>query len=300
MSENSELTPGEEKILSLILDGYISQTAIAKKLQRTQQAVNKTVMSLRKKGVIGKRLTQVDKQVMASPDGKSLFKFRLNGERFRIWVIASSVLYEDSREKANIILFGETTVELFRESVRIHLQPIYGKSVDGAKADSYVEFRRIVRVLESRLGIVLLKDGKQNIKRYAGEIAKLNDSLAYELIEREETFVVPDPEDGKRALLVDFSHRVPEFEAVHSERATEHMSDRAVPFFTDLLKNKPPVSSEIWRLAATNADQLSGLMRNQSSYAENIKSHVSAILELGRGVRDLRKEVRNLRKRGRK
>ncbi len=259
------LTPTEKKIIHQIKVGCVTQNQIASRLKITKQAVFHHIKNLRKKGVIGKTLTlyNTDSQGSAKKVKGDRYFWRLHGEHFRIWILDHGSKYESSRAESNLIHVGDATVELYDNSVRVHLGSFFGDTVAEVKRQSYAEFRRICRTMEARLGVYLLKSGKHNIKRYGGEIAHTNDPMAADLNDEDKKLFVPDPIDGKLALKVDRSHGLHEFEAVHPERADIHAEDYLEPFYFDLIKHRPQLLSkqdaDIQKLAFFSKEIAAGL-----------------------------------------
>jgi hypothetical protein len=164
---------------------------------------------------------------------------RLHAQAFRIAILSKTLAYEKLR-KRNIQYMDGHTVMLERNVVVVHAGPdavFRGATEDDALAVSLDYWKVFFGKLETRLGIGLLKDRKQNIVMFRGHYARENDPGAVDAA-RNDRKVQVWAHDGRLAFQHDLSRGPAEAETMHPEEAHDDMTTYR-EFVEDLLENRP-------------------------------------------------------------
>ncbi len=180
---------------------------------------------------------------------------------------------------------------LHNESVIVscnELKNFYGKTPDLAMANSMIYWNDIFIRLQDRLKVIMIKEENTCIKQFNGHFAEVDNELAKECNERKARVKIFAREDNKLWFTIDKSWNVNEAETVHPDTAQRDMQESVQPFFNDLREITGYTPQFVMK-------SLNELIEDRKYYAENLKSHVWAIKQLGTGISDLNKQVKKLK-----
>jgi hypothetical protein len=287
---NKTLTKAEEEVIRLLSEEFLTPNKIAIRRGCSKQAVSKIISNLKKKGAINAVYNKVDKtQSTCKPFKKNMI--RLHGQEFNIRILYKDQKYKKLKKKSNIIFIDGNTIRLYANSIEVYSgQSFMADDVDKATAKSFKYWNKLFARLEHDLKVILVKPRSQNIKLVNNHYSEINNGLAKDLNIKAEKIRIYGEDDGKLWFLIDNSFNLHEAETVHSEHAQEDMRGTIRPFFNELRKSKGYTPQFV--LHALNE-----LIKDREYYAKNLKSHVAAIRDLGKGIKMLKKDVNNLTKR---
>ena len=261
-----ELTKSEKEVHSLILSEYLTAKQLAIRRQCSRQAINKIMVSLKKKGYLTINNHPVDK----SHSTMSTKSIRLHAQEWNIKILFKDERYQESREKSNVRIIDGNTVRLYKESLEIYGKMFYNKTANLVTMDSFQYWNRFFVRLESELNIIILKKGYQNINlAHCGHYAEIDNGLARMLNNNKEWVKITATEDGKVWFTFDNSLKFNEAEAVHSQTSKHDMQEVLEPFFNDLRDNRPFLPS-----------QMMGYMKELAAAQINTQTQLSMILKL--------------------
>lgn len=295
------------------ISNFLTISDIAKHRKTSRQAVYKVISKLKQSGLIIKSgmawgLTEKGKKGLHSFMGFTN-KLRQHNIAIKIKILESKRNWD---KKRNILMqlpyfnkrvelknnhydlfnFGKVRIKTTSKSIIFHLPTIYDNNVDNAVLQAMdIIFDTIPRV-EDRFKIKLIKDQKLNITFISQEYARLNDAIARVYKEKDKKLHIID-KDGELRFIADYSFAVNELESVHPDKASEDMN-AVNPFLLDLAEN-PTTFSEVRDVVNQQNIVMQGIQQNQLMFAENMKSHIDAIKELGKGVEDLTKTVKEVK-----
>lgn len=298
---NIEKTQELLKYLSQFLT--ITQIAHLKKVSFT--AIYKRINRLIQKGYIrkigkGYELTDLGLNYLNkySPN-----QIRLHNLAFKVNILSNPRNWELKRSKVvqmrvlsksvalqntsyEIHSFSNLKVKTTSKSILFYMPAFYGHSTDDCFKQSLDSLWNSIPKIENLFKIVLIKDRKCNIEVISSHYAKLQDSLA-KLYKLEGNKLYVKDEQDNIWLIADFSFRESELETIYNKTSKEDM-DTVKDFLNDLRKNPATIS------------QVTGLINqvtaNQVIFDKNMTSHISAIQELGKGVKKLTKVMRGILK----
>lgn len=239
-------TQTQKEIYRLICEEGLSVSAISKRRQTTKRAVYKTIIILKKKGVLSKGFKPYEKdRGTCEPFSGSCEPFsdnndpkiRVHGQQYRVRIINKSDKYFSSQKGCNRLVLDGATVLLHTNSLSIFVNSsFFDVSVVGALASSSVYLNKLLLRIEDKYNIILLKSGYTNINLVNCHVAEIQNGLAKDLERRDVKLKIASLEDGKVWLVVDNSFNLHEFECVHPKTAVDDMFILK-PFLNDLRGN---------------------------------------------------------------
>ncbi len=168
----------------------------------------------------------------------------------------------------------------------------YSDSAKTSKKKAMLELENVLNSIENLMGISLKIENKYVFRVSKQHYGKIKDTLAKEINKRGEK--VTAFYDGKPWLTIDKSLNVDETETLHPKYADKHMDKVVVPFFNDLLDFRVKTGETMKPSDLFN--MIGGVTNNQKVFDANMMSHIDAVKELAEGVKELRKEIKRLRR----
>lgn len=280
-----ELTNAEKEVLDMITIKFYSlkQMQVIRKCSR--QAVYKIVKSLKKKGVLNLGLQAVNKNESSCQPNQ----VRLHGQEFNIKLIWQDNRYQELINKSNVLYLDGHTIRLYSNSIEIYAGEgisFYGEDSDRAYKKSIEYWNRFFIKLEHEIKAIIIKNNCKNIKEVNWHFARGDSEICENARETGKRIRVYCPIDGKLAYLTDESFRGREDETVHpiTAKIDRKAIDKQV---NDWRLNNPPTNSELSR-------NIAEVTQNQQVFAQNMLSHISAIQELGKGVKKLTRVMKGI------
>jgi len=232
MVKRKKLTQKQAEVLRLLNLGC-SVREVAKRQKVTTQAVYKMLYRLEDLGVLNYATL---KRGLVYPKQPNL---RLHGLQYQIKILYQSPVYRKTKEKSNIITFGDFKLALFKNSLTLWiLKDFIGEKAADCKGAASEYLYKTLAFIERKYNIVLVKRGYQNIKEVRAHYAAMNNSLAKKAIKENQPTQIRDPKDGKVWLSIDNSIYPPELETQHKDSSYIDMKEIIEPFFT-ILKTDP-------------------------------------------------------------
>lgn len=281
-----KLTKSEKEVLHLLTDEFMTPKQISLRRKCSRQAVHKLLKKLQEKGAYNNGLQKVDK---SNPLVNQNSLVRLHGQEFNIRILWQDEKYQKLLNNSNIIYIDGNTIRLYKNSIEIYSgQAFYGDDEQRATSKSLDYWLRFFTRLEHDLKVIIVKQRSANIKLVNQHYARTNSEISESAIERGERIRIYAQEDGKLAFITDDSFGFKEDETTHPKTAKQDRKaiDKQV---NDWRINNPPTQSEL-------AISIQNVTKNQLIFAENMKSHISAIQELAKGVKKLTEKVDELNK----
>lgn len=133
--------------------------------------------------------------------------------------------------------------------------------------------------IEENLKFKFFLDGTPQITMRSKDFNRINDAIANKVKDLDTKFLVEL--DKNRKVWVDLSEpfgkeaNYPEAQVILEQHTK------------DLLENKPMTNSQLQNM-------VEGVVKNQLTFDNNMKSHLEILDKLGRAVNELRKEIKNL------
>ncbi len=294
------------------LSRFLTVSEIAKYRKTSRTAVYKHIDRLIQKGLIRKigKIYELTDEGNVTLHNATTFKgaYRLHNFGIRAKILKTTRNWEQKKNQA-VLLKSFTkqwelksgTNELYSivnikikttpKSIIFYMPTTYGKTPDEALRQTMELFFKNIPKVENLFKVTLIKDRKLSIDIISQHYAKLNDSLA-RLYRKEGNKLHITGDDGKVWLIADYSFKTDELEFIHTEKAYDDVNT-IVPFLNDVRKHPEIKVSEL-------KEMIFGVTKNQIMFAENMKSHVKAIQELGAGVKALTKAVKKTKEPPRK
>jgi len=168
-----------------------------------------------------------------------------------------------------------------------------GDSAKDTKNQAIYEFKRVIKRISNLIRLDLTEKGKLLFTVDKQHYADIEHELAIEYNNVKKKFKVVG-DDGKVWLLIDFSHRINEFEYVDSKKSDVDRDECLAPHFNDLRQHYQQTGeaikiSSILFVLNKMGKQITDVTKNQAIFDANMKSHISAVKGLGKGVSKLNK-----------
>lgn len=284
------LTPAEKEVLHFITEEFLTPKQIQLRRKCTRQAFYKILKSLKQKGAINTGLRKVD-NFEAPVNLVNHQAIRLHGQEFNIRIIYQDHNYGNRLSKSNIIYIEGHTIKLYRSSIEVYAGEgisFYGDNAQEAFSKSLVYWKKFFVRLENELKIILVKPKSQNIRIVNQHYARGDSEVYANATDHKEKIKIFAKEDGKLAFITDDSFGFNEDEAVHPKTAKPDREeiDKQI---NDWRLNHPPTNSQL-------AQHILSVSQNLENYAVHLKSHVQSVQDLGVGVRELTKIIKELKR----
>lgn len=290
------------EVLSMLTKEFLTPRQIAIRRKTSRQAVDKVILKLRRKGLIGitgRGVAEggVAKQPPSTPPSHGI---RLHGEVYRVELPPGQDLEAYHRRLGRgvlrLVIDGNTVLCYPKCLVVYGGVSFVGESAELATAKACLYWNRFFAILENDLRLILLKPRLQNVRRTRGEYERLDGAIGAQAEAVGERIKLMTNDDGRLWFVADRSLGYQSGETVHRQTAEVDMEEVVGPHLNDWRDNRPPLNSElaghIERLAVIQGKELD----KWGFYAEQIVAHVGAIQELSKGVKEFRKAVRQLNK----
>jgi len=152
----------------------------------------------------------------------------------------------------------------------------------------------LIKKLEKLFKLSFKIDNDYRLKLFRQHYAKVNDALALKYAKDEKKLKIRN-EEGVWCIT-DYSFHKDELETVNSKTSDSDMDNVILPFMNDLKSHYDKTGemlkfTQLMTLSNNNVVAINTLVQNQMEYAENIKSHINAIQELGAGVKKFTKAI---------
>lgn len=261
------ITKKQLKLLRLFKLGY-SVGMVAKRCKIQRSAVYKMVGRMEKNGTIKKGFHF---KGTTSPVCRPL---RLHGQQFQIKIIYSSGLYRKLLEKTNIMDFKNFKIRLFKESITLWILKDFTQS-DTKKAykESMIFLEKSISLIQSRLGVTLVKPGYPTIKEVGSHYAETSNELAEDLNKKKQKLSIKCPKDGKTFLKIDNSFQLNELETLHPENSQEDMENIRDQFI--FMRENPQAFQNIVK----SQEELTKLIKTQLEDNNSQRKYLNTILE---------------------
>jgi len=284
------LTTKEKETLQLLNTLSIKQ--IASRRGCSVQAVYKIINKAKDKGVenIGFKKRGGGRVLPQNFKPFSKSYIRLHGMQFSIRLIMKKPFYDKVRRRGDWVVVDSHKVRLSSDSLDVYQDSdssFYGVDESVVTDEAFNYWDRFFLKLENRFKIVIVKDQYQNIRLVKSHYARINDGVAKK-VNTDKKKVEVYAEDGKLRFVIDNSLGFNESETVHVNSNKEDMCVYR-EHINDWLVSHPPTNSQL-------ASHIASLIKDREYYAENLRSHVTAINDLGKGIKELNKLVEELKK----
>ena len=309
MKERKKL--GLDRTLELIKEGY-NPSKICKEYKIPKQTISYYVDKLKKLGCIEKRgygVWKFIRKVPIRPKGsissqsRTSKKKEIRGHAF-IWkidffeppnwkryIINSTLKYQKIHQEKTIrILYKGRKIWLKKDGGMIIYEPLdfLGTSSFHVKGMAVYEMDLLIKSLFRRMKI---KFRPYRFTTSREHFAHIKNELARQYNEKKEKLFVRS-EEGTFWLWIDHSKGENELE-VGNIKDAPIISRQAQNWYNDQRKTKFEVTPTFI------LNSMHGIQENQVAFDRNMKSHIKAVQDLGKGVRKFTKAINNLHRKRR-
>lgn len=286
----------------MFTDELLTPKQITIRRKTTQEATNKIIRKLKKKGAYNIGCQKVVKMDGTPQPSQPNNQIRIHAQQFSIQIIWKDYKYKQLLEKTNQIEVDGNTISLWLGNIDIYSnQSFYGDTLSHAFYKSAEYWKRLFARLEHEVNCILTKPRCQNIKMVRLHISETNNEIAKEIDNTgDRWFKVYAPEDGKLCFLIDNSFNLHEFETVHSKTAKPDM-EKVGKVFLDIRENESYLPSDsksmVDKLVIVSSNMLQYADKTNENIAwlaENIKLHGPAWSGITKEAGNIRKEVKRL------
>jgi len=239
------LTPLEKEVLSLLTEEFLTVKEISIRRSCSVHAVYKVRSRLIKHGLINSaNMPLLKSDAGVKFKGGALpkplkGKIRLHAEQFHIGIIFCDDRFRSQVLSKSGLRFSldDNTVMCYRNSIEVYSNTsFFGSSPCEADSLAVNYWNRFFMKLESRLKVVLIKQGHLNISRVRAEFADVDNELAKSVLkENQKVRIVGD--DSKTWLVIDNSFNLKECETTHPVTSKHDMQFVVQPIFNDWRNN---------------------------------------------------------------
>lgn len=288
--DSHRLSNEQKEILTLLTKEYIPPKKIAIRRKTSITAVYKVIKKLRKKGLITRSFTRGLKNTgWYNPPLRS-DNIRLHNQQFRCKILIGSQLYDNVRKRKTLMTKDSHIVRLCRESLIIscnELKHFYGTTPHEAMEKSIGYWLPFISQLEDRLKITIIKGENTQIKQFNSHFSEVGNELAKDANKKKYRIKIFGDDDNKLWFTLDQSWNMDEAETVHPEDSETDMQAHVQPFFNGLRRIDGYTPQFVM-------NAINSLIEDRKYYAENLKSHVKAIRQLGEGVKALKYQIKRV------
>lgn len=287
------LTQTQADIWHMLSKEFLTPKEIANRRKTSLKAIYKIINILKKKGFISGNSYKGFKTQCTLPNAPLLSPkryIRLHGQEFNIRFLYPAQSYHKLRKRCNIYHLYGNTIRLYKHSIEVYASQhtqFVANTEQIAHSKSMDYWLKLFKKLEERLKIVFLKPDSSNIREVKSHYADVNNEIAKDYSQKRHNLKIK-AEDDKLWLIIDKSLNMEELETIHPETSRQDMT-KVQKHLNDMRLHNPPTLSQLSHFVMQNA-------KNHAQYAENLKAHVDSIKELGRGVTELTKIIKELRR----
>jgi len=185
------------------------------------------------------------------------------------------------------LVFKGRKVHLFKSSIVIYEKASFlADTAKDSQAGAINDFISFVKSLESYLKASFTQGGKYKFKVSRQHYSLVKNALAKQYNESGEKLRVY-AENGLW-LIIDNSYNLDECETVHSK--TSVSDNKKVQDFFNGLKEYDDFTPQFV------VKTMVGIQENQQVFADNMKSHIQAIKDIGKAVNELKEVIKRLNK----
>jgi hypothetical protein len=233
-----DLSKVQKETLILLNKGYsVGMIAFTRKV--TASAVYKTLRILDRKGYI-----KYGGKNWGSTSSFSI-PIRLHALQYQIKLIYSSPVYFRLLKNSNMLEFNDFKVRLYKDSMTLWINKDFiSSSAVLCKEKATDHLKAVLRFLERKLSITVLKRGYKNIKLVNSHYARVGDEIAKKTNEDGSRIYLKDSVDDKPWLITDKSLKIAELETVHPKTAYRDMREIIEPLFRTL-KDNPNILGQL-------------------------------------------------------
>ena len=235
-SQNTELptlTPTERKVFLAHFQEFLTPRQICRKLQIKINTFKTHKNNIKKKGLWDRwQLHSHKSNLNGYPSpllrlGNNTKKAMCHGHELVIKIIDKSekFLRKISKEKTLLI-----NIDNNRVIVNDNIVQIYGKKDFSSESHAECEkksidyFTNLIKKLESRQGLILLKEGYDNIRySHRGHYLDADNYIAQDFTKKNQVLICYG-KDGKQYLKIDHSDGEDHFECVHPQSSKDDMT----------------------------------------------------------------------------
>lgn len=261
--ELHDLSKEQKEVLYYLTEEFLTPSKISKIRGTSSQAVYKTINKLKKKGFLrgiekGSFHKGVDSHTPRISDNKKVW--RLHALSLRIRILNKTESFYKFIKKNRKPIIDNNTIDIQEEYILIYSNKDFeSDSVESCIRLALDYFSRFIILLEQSLKLILLKVNNDSIEYFKGEIAKVGDEIAKDiLIKKEKLKIVGN--DNKPRVIADFSFKKYELEFVSSHTYQED-AKRYEEFIKDLLEEEETIKlSDLKKLSANNTLRMQELL----------------------------------------
>lgn len=303
MVVNIKLTKTEQEVLDMLTEEYLTPKQITIRRKTSQEATNKIIRKLKKKGAYNIGCQKVVDLRVAQQPPQPKNQIRLHNQQFSIRILWKDRKYKEKLENTSEIEIDGNTINLWPNSIDIYSnQSFYGDDLTHAFAKSATYWNHFIARLEHEVSCILKKPRSQNIRLCRLHIAETNNEVAKDIDNRgDRYFKIYAREDGKLWFLIDNSFNLHETEFVHSKTAKEDAQKILSGVFNDYRDKEHYLPSDakgmIDKLTMISSNILQCSLKTNDNIAwlsENIKTHGPAWFGMAKEAGNIRKEVKRL------
>jgi hypothetical protein len=182
-------------------------------------------------------------------------------------------------------------VNMYKSSIMFIMRKEYRDNDAYACLSQGIEdFMLIYRKVEQLCGFQFFKDGVPQASIVKCHGVKLQDAMAKKLTKDGKHFQVFH--EGKLRMLIDMSHPKG-IEAVNPEYSIDDI-DRYVRYTEDIITNNTMLPSEVAEMLSMVVKSQAMITKNMAVFDANMASHISAVQQLGAGVEELTRAVKQI------
>jgi hypothetical protein len=208
------------------------------------------------------------------------YVFKLRLREAIDWPVHLKKLGKTSELKYNKqrIIFREHKIHLCKRSIIIYFnanKSYYNDTAQEGLKQALYELEQILIGLENEYQVTLRIGNKFKVSISRQHYAKVKDDLARLQRESKDKLYIHDK--GELWLISDYSLKEDETETVHRKEAPKDMDMAIKPFLNSVRHNAGFTLDEI-------RNMFGEVMKDRLFFADNLKSHVTAIQQLAHGV----------------
>lgn len=280
--QQPQLTPLEKEILYYLTQEFLTVEQIATRRGTSLNAIYKVRKKLLNYGLINKAniATSTVVNVVEKKRGHSKQPLknmiRLHAEHYHINLVWCDGNYRSLvGKRVHRFSLDDNTVMCYRNCIEVYSNSsFFGLTPDEADSKAMNYWSRFFSKLESKLKVVIVKNGSMNITRVRSEWAETDNELAKSSL-RENQKIRVVGEDGKVWLIVDNSFNFKEIENVHPRTGKHDMQNIVQPFFNDLRNNEALLPSQLSKAVLDTQKQLNEFANGLNSLTANVNGIVS-------------------------
>lgn len=201
------LGSAEKAVMGLLHQGITGSRQIASRQGFSKRRANQIMASLRKKGYIGVSIPTIPKTEVTREDHEELLeRHNIHALRLRVHVHWMHERYKNAPNQFYEEFHG-VRVDCHHRYILVETkgQRFYGVTPEKALWNSLGFFKRLIRKLENRLGVVILKDGSCAFEVLYAEWEEGDATEAIDAERRGTRWMVFHPADGKLRVTTDHS-----------------------------------------------------------------------------------------------